>query len=245
MAADVRWLPEGDGERRPPPVVVLLHGGFWRALYTKVLMRGLAAAIVSRGWAVWNVEYRRVGPGGGGGGWPATLEDVSAAFGRLSSVAGVDTGRVAVCGHSAGGQLALWAARQPGVTVHAAVSLAGVLDLEDAAARGLGGGAVQSFLGGSPHEVPERYAQASPAARLPLGVPHLVVHGSRDVVVPPAMSERYCEAAAAAGDDVRYQALPGVGHKEVTLGAGPAFLAPGGAVPRRGLLLTPGVTARP
>jgi dipeptidyl aminopeptidase/acylaminoacyl peptidase len=150
---------------------------------------------------------------------------VSAAIERLSSIARVDPERVAVCGHSAGGQLALWAAGERGLKVRAAVSLAGVLDLEDAAARGLGGGAVQSFLGGTPEEVPERYAQASPAARLPLGVPHLVVHGSRDTTVPPEMSERYCESAVAAGDTVRYLQLRGMGHKEVATGRGPAFSA--------------------
>ena len=224
------WLPPSAwlgtrGGRRSLPVVVLVHGGFWRSVYTKVLMRGLAAAVVSRGWAAWNVEYRRVGPGGGGGGWPATLDDMSAAMARLSSVPGVDTARVATCGHSAGGQLALWAAAQPGVTVRAAVSLAGVLDLEDAATQDMGGGAVQGFLGGTPDEVPERYAQASPLARLPLGVRQLVVHGSADTTVPPAMSARYHEAAVAAGDDVRHVELAGVGHHEVTNRRGDAFRA--------------------
>ena len=221
------WLPEDvDG---PLPVVVLLHGGFWRGVYTKVLMRGLAAAVVARGWAAWNVEYRRVGPMGGGGGWPATLEDVSAALGRLSTVDGVDQGRVVTCGHSAGGQLALWAAAQgvgvAGVRVSAAVSLAGVVDLEEGAALGLGGGAVEGFLGGTPAQVPERYRAASPAALVPLGVPQLLVHGSADSVVPPQLSQRYQVEASAQGDVVDYVALPGVGHREVITGKGPAWAA--------------------
>jgi acetyl esterase/lipase len=209
--------------------VVLLHGGFWRGIYTKVLMRGLAAAVVARGWAAWNVEYRRVGPMGGGGGWPATLEDVAAALGRLSTVDGVDRGRVVTCGHSAGGQLALWAAAQgvgvAGVRVSAAISLAGVVDLEEGAALGLGGGAVEGFLGGTPAQVPERYRAASPAALVPLGVPQLLVHGSADTVVPPQLSQRYQVEASAQGDVVDYVALPGAGHREVITGKGPAWTA--------------------
>jgi pimeloyl-ACP methyl ester carboxylesterase len=180
------------------------------------------------------VEYRRVGPGGGGGGWPDTLSDVGAAVDRLAVLERVDLGTVVTCGHSAGGQLALWAAarRAPEVAVRAAVSLAGVVDLEAAATLGLGGGAAAGFLGGSPQDVPERYREASPAACLLLGVPQLLVHGAADDVVPPSMSERYQAQARAAGDDVAYVALEGVGHLEVIDGRGPAweavvdFLAP-------------------
>ena len=147
------WRPPrragaGGAEPGPVPVVVLLHGGFWRGRYTKFLMRRLAAAATAQGWAAWNVEYRRVGPGGGGGGWPDTLSDVGAAIDRLAEVDGVDLDKVVTCGHSAGGQLALWAAarRAPAVGVRAAVSLAGVVDLEAAADLGLGGDAVAAFL---------------------------------------------------------------------------------------------------
>lgn len=205
--------------------MALIHGGFWRARYTKALMRALAAAVVGQGWAAWNVEYRRVGPGGGGGGWPTTFDDVAAAVRRLSSMGGIDAGRVATCGHSAGGQLALWVAGEPEVELCAAVSLAGVLDMHAAARSRVGARAVQALLGGAPDEVPERYLRASPLARLPLGVPQLVVHGTGDTVVPPDMSERYVAAAAVAGDDVRGVALPGVGHRGVIARRGPACRA--------------------
>ena len=71
--ADLR-LPTGTG---PFPVVVLVHGGFWRRMYGRRLMVGLARDVIQHGWAAWNIEYRRVGQQGGG--WPGTLEDVAAA----------------------------------------------------------------------------------------------------------------------------------------------------------------------
>jgi acetyl esterase/lipase len=103
------WLPSKT--TGVVPLVVLIHGGFWRAQYTKTLMNRLARAVARRGWAAWNIEYRRVGALGGGGGWPATFQDVADAIDHVArrsppSIAG----RVVTCGHSAGGTLALWAA---------------------------------------------------------------------------------------------------------------------------------------
>lgn len=104
-------LPPGRG---PHPVVVAIHGGSWSAGYGKIVMRGLAGPLVRAGHAVWNVEYRRMG-GGQGGGWPATFLDVAAAVDHLAAIpAPVDLGRVTLLGHSAGGQLALWAASRAG-----------------------------------------------------------------------------------------------------------------------------------
>lgn len=220
------WHPEGGGE--PPfPTVVLIHGGYWRSPYTKRLMHRLARAVTREGWAAWNIEYRRLGPLGGGGGWPATLEDVSAAVDHLRVVPRVDHSRVVTCGHSAGGQLALWAAArhrlpagapgcEPGLALRGAVSLAGVVDLAEAARAGLGDGAVQELLGGEPGEVADRVAVASPVRLLPFGVPQVLVHGQADTVVPAAMSEAYVAAAVAAGDDARYVGMPGVGHMGVS-----------------------------
>jgi len=208
------------------PVVVLIHGGYWRAQYTKRLMAGLAASVTARGWVAWNIEYRRVGPLGAGGGWPATASDVAAAIDHLAQVKGVDLDRVAVCGHSAGGQLALWAAGPrsfgngpppppPAVTVCAVVSLAGLVDLEEAAGAGLGNGAVPRFLGGGPDQVPDRYRAGSPAALLPLGVPQLVVHGLLDMTVPASMSEQYARCARQSGDAATYLPFPTLHHLDM------------------------------
>jgi acetyl esterase/lipase len=209
------FLPDGDG---PFPVAVLLHGGFWKAQYGRKLMHPLCAAVVALGWAAWNVEYRRLGALSGGG-YPQTLDDVSAAVDHLAETpahaAGVlDTSHVTAIGHSAGGQLAAWLATRaaPRVAVTRVVSQAGVVDLRMASRLRLSDGVVHRFLGGAPDEVPERYAAASPAERLPLGVPLLLTHGDRDDIVPPEMSEQFAQAARAAGDDVDLVVAAGEEH---------------------------------
>jgi acetyl esterase/lipase len=199
-------LPGGPG---PYPVVVLIHGGCWRRRYDRRLMDPLAVDLAGRGFAAWNCEYRRVGAGGG---WPETGADVAAAIDALAGLdAPLDLRRVAAVGHSAGGHLALWAAGRDDarVPLTAVVGQAAVSDLDVAAAQGVCGGMVERLLGGAPGEVPGRYAAASPARRLPLGVPALLVHGDRDDTVPAAMSRDF---AAAAGCDLAE--LAGHGHYE-------------------------------
>lgn len=208
----------------PAPVVVLVHGGFWRAPYRRDLMSGLAHDLAGRGWAAFNIDYCRVGDAGGG--WPGTLADVAAAVDHLAGLAGpaeLDLARVLAVGHSAGGQLALWLAGRPGlpasapgaapaVRVSAAVSQAGVCDLVSGA--DLGRGAARELLGGAPEQLPERYLLASPQARLPLGVPGLLVHGDADDRVPVTQSRGYAAAAAEHGERVELVELAGVGHFE-------------------------------
>ena len=173
------------------PAVALLHGGFWRSRYDKTLMEPLAADLTGRGFEAWNVEYRRVGSGGG---VPETLEDVEAAL----ELAGPD---VVAVGHSAGGHLALWAAGTG--RVRAAVALAGVADLRAADAAGLSRGAAREFAG-------ERLDEADPMQRLPLDVPVLLVHGDRDEAVPVEQSRAFARASGA-----ELIELAGVGHFEV------------------------------
>jgi acetyl esterase/lipase len=204
---------------------VVLHGGFWRARYGRRLMHALCADLAGRGWAVWNLEYRRLGRASGGG-YPQTLEDVAAGIDHLGALADggvasaghghphLDLTRVVAIGHSAGGHLAAWAAtrERPAVPVTGVVAQAGVLDLRAAWEWRLSDGVAAQFLGGAPDEVPERCAHASPAERLPLGVPTLLTHGGRDAVVPPEMSERFAAAARRAGDDVQMASEPEEEH---------------------------------
>ncbi len=218
------WRPDTIDGRAP--VVVLIHGGFWKAPYTKRLMNRLAASIVANGWVAYNVEYRRVGRLGGGGGWPATFEDVSAAIDRLADIDDIDPDQIVTCGHSAGGALALWAGARwklpagvpghaPRIRVRAAVSLAGVVDLDRAATLGLGKGAVAALLGGDHDEHPDRYRYASPAALLPLDIPQVLVHGLDDTTVAASMSADYVRSASASGDDAVYVPLAGLRHVEM------------------------------
>ena len=160
-------------------VAVLIHGGFWRARYGLDLQREIAADLVARGWTVWNVEYRRLGDGGG---WPATYDDVRAAVAALP----VPAERVVAIGHSAGGHLAVRAAA--GMPLSAVVSQAGALDLYELYRRGTSDHVVRQFLGGSPDEVPERYEAATPR---PPGVPLLLVHGALDEDVPVEISRAF------------------------------------------------------
>jgi acetyl esterase/lipase len=193
--------PAGEG---PHPLVLVLHGGFWRAPYTRRLMGAVSVALTAAGWATANVEYRRLGPGT----YRAMLDDVLAARNRLEQVPGL--GPTVALGHSAGGHLALWLGAVGGAS--GVVGLGAVCDLEDAAAEQLGRQAVQELLGGRPSEVPGAYEEADPARRLPLGVPQVLVHGALDDDVPIDHVRRY---ATHAGVECRLVELGGVGHFEL------------------------------
>ena len=195
----------------------MIHGGFWRSRYGRKLMRPVARDLAQRGWAAWNIEYRRLGRLSGGG-WPCTFEDVAAAVDLLAELPSLDLKRVVAIGHSAGGHLATWVATRPSldaeprVRVTGVVSQAGVVDLAHAWELRLSQGVVGQFLGGTPDELPDRYAMASPVELLPAGVPVLLVHGGRDEIVPPVISERYLAAARAAGDECALVLLPEEDH---------------------------------
>jgi acetyl esterase/lipase len=200
-------LPQGE----PRGLVVVIHGGFWKAEYDLSLGRPLATSVVERGWAAWNIEYRRVGPpdSGGGGGYPSTLDDVAAAIDRLADPGlDLDLSRVVTLGHSAGGHLAVWAAGrpEPGVRVTAAIAQAGVLDLVGASGLGLGDGAVEALLG---HPATAADAAADPLQQVPLAVPVFCVHGAADTIVPPVQSETYVAAAVGGGAEAELVEVDG------------------------------------
>ena len=199
------FLPSGTGLH---PVAIVVHGGYWRAKHDRSLMEGLCIDLAAHGLAAWNLEYRRVGAGGG---WPDTLLDVAAGVDLLAEVdAPLDTSRVVAVGHSAGGQLALWAAARPTlpadapgsdpkVAIRAVVSQAGVLDLTLAAGLMPSATPTRALLG-DPAEHFERYVLASPRERLPLGIPQLVLHGEQDDSVSMRIATSYAAAARDAGD---------------------------------------------
>jgi acetyl esterase/lipase len=223
------YLPGESAAHGPLPVAILIHGGYWRNRYGLELLDGLAVSLTQRGVAAWNIEYRRVGDPGGG--WPGTFLDVARAAEELKTLASahnLDLSRVVAIGHSAGGHLAFWLAARPRVPVGSAIapnaeplalagaiSLAGVVDLHLAYQLHLSNDAVVELLGGTPDVAPERYAAASPAALLPLGVRQVVIHGDSDVNVPIEVSQSYVAAARAAGDRVTYLEPEGVDHWDV------------------------------
>jgi acetyl esterase/lipase len=198
------WLPAEPGAR---PTVVLVHGGYWRDAYDLTLEDRVAHDLATRGYVVWNIDYRPSSAG-----WPATLEDAAAAYDHLATSDCVDQERISVVGHSAGGQLALWLAGRdllphgaPGAGRRAprpaaVVAQAPVAALAEGARARLGGGgdAVQALLGGEPDEVPERYALADPLALLPLSARTTCVHASDDDLVPLWQSETFVAAAGSA-----------------------------------------------
>ena len=206
QAADLH-VPRGEG---PFPVAVVLHGGYWQAKYGKIVCRPLCLDLVRRGWAAWNVEYRRLGRGQGGG-WPMTFDDVAAAIDHLETLADprLDLGDVHAVGHSAGGQLALWAGARPDprVALRSVVALTAVTNLESA------GASARALLGGSPAEVPERFALADPLARAPLAIPVLLVHPADDATVPARRSRGCAAGARARGGDVELVEPAAGGHR--------------------------------
>ncbi|HUN31860.1 MAG TPA: alpha/beta hydrolase [Trebonia sp.] len=203
------WLPAGDV--RQPGTVVIVHGGFWQARYDLSLGRPLAADLAARGYAAWNLEYRRALAGGG---WPGTFADIAAGIDLLATLP-ADTSRVVVVGHSAGGHLGTWAAGRaklpagapghpgegPFVAVTGVVSQAGVLSLADCARDPVGALPTRDLMGGLPEDRPGEYRLADPLAAVPVPATVLCLHSRADDRVPFAFSEQYVAAARAAGGD--------------------------------------------
>lgn len=181
----------------PIGTVVSIHGGYWRATYALDLHDSIANHLVERGWTVLNIEYRRVEPDG-----PNIWAEMSSDVRDACALAQNEPGPTVALGHSAGGQLALWAAAQPDIAIDAVVALAPVSDLFLADGLELSDHATTGLFGASAAERPDLYASASPLYLLPLGIPQLVVHGRVDDDVPYDMAPSYLEAAELSGDDV-------------------------------------------
>lgn len=232
-------MPAASG---PHPVALVIHGGCWRAYWQLDLMDSLCVDLAARGIAAWNIEYRRLGQGGG---WPMSLIDVGAAtdlLDLLSSRYPLDLSRVVAVGHSAGGHLALWAAARhrllrgapgsdPVVRLSSVLALAGISDLRLGFQQGTCDHAVYELLGGSPEDVAERYAHASPAELLPLGVPQVLVHGSADEDVDPSITDLYADRARTSGDQINEIRLDGFDHFDLINPKSPIWQAALEAVP--------------
>ncbi len=234
-------IPKGKG---PFPVIEIVHGGCWRSEYDLGYTRAMAAAFVTEGYAVWSIEYRRVGNPGGG--YPGTFLDVASATDKLRELARhypLDTRRLVVVGHSAGGQLAVWLAtrskmakdsplstRKP-MHIGGVVSLEGVMDLRAfAAGPGSCNTSVARMMGGTPAEHAERYAQLSPIELLPIGVPVRLLNGFADHIVAREQASSFAAKAHAAGDDVSFTLLEREGHFDVMSPLAPAWTQVLGAV---------------
>jgi len=205
-------LPSGKG---PHAVLLNIHGGFWRAKYGLAHAGHLCDALRDAGVATFNVEYRRVGNDGGG--WPGTFADIRSAYGYVrqeDSKFHLDLKRLAVMGHSAGGQLALCLAAHES-SLEQAISLAGVVDLKKAFALHLSNDAVVEFLSGKPSDVPEHYREADPMELSITRARQWLLHGAEDDTVPPAFSRDYADQKKSRGERVDLVEIAHAGHYDL------------------------------
>lgn len=225
------WLPKGLAPGAKAPMVILVHGGCWRSGFGLELMDLVAADLRDHGFAVWNIEYRRLGEDGGG--YPGTFQDAAAAADKLREVARtrpLDQKRVAAVGHSAGGHLAAWLALRPALPttsplrtadplpVNGFVSLAGILDLADYRDNGPSAcgvpATVDQLVDAANRPAPARWADTSPDAMVLLGPSQALLSGEKDPIVPPAFADRYGETYDGAAVPTRIT-YPGAGHFEL------------------------------
>jgi acetyl esterase/lipase len=218
-------LPRAPGRRAgfAHPVLLNIHGGFWRAKYDLAHAGHLCEALRASGVATFNLEFRRVGNPGGG--WPGTFEDIRSAYRFIrqnQSRFHLDIDRLVVMGHSAGGQLALCLAAHE-ISIRHAISLAGVVDLKKAYQLHLSNDAVAEFLDGKPDAVPDHYREADP---MELAIPRArqwLLHGSEDDTVPPEFSRDYVTSKKKADESVQLLEIPHAGHFELIDPASKAF----------------------
>jgi acetyl esterase/lipase len=227
---DLRLPPPGlSRQAAGAPLIVLVHGGFWRPAYDRRHLGPMASALAAAGYVVAVPEYRRAGMAEEG--WTGPFNDIAAALDRVGGIArahGADTRRITWAGHSAGGHLVLWAAARPGLPTGSpwraswglcpamhVVSLAGCSSLRLCAEWNLGAGAVRLLMGGGPDDVPERYAVADPAALPAPPVPVTLVHGIDDDTVPSRMSQAFTRG--------RLVEIPRAGHYDLIDPQSPAW----------------------
>lgn len=202
--------------KKPIAVICLFHGGFWQMPHDREQLTPLAVNFAKKGFAVWNVEYRRIGAGGGG--WRGTFDDATASINHLVRLKEkydlLDISKTIIIGHSAGGHLAIWRSKQVETKPYAVVGLAPITDLEKTFGTKTGKKAVSALLNGSPDEHPKRYALHSPIKMLPIGVRQLIIHGDRDEYVPVEWARNFVACSRNAGDTIDYIEVDNGGHMD-------------------------------
>ncbi len=207
----------------PLPVVVMVHGGCWFSPYTLELQSDLSEALARRGYAVWNIEFRRLGNGGD---WPVIFLDVAEAADFLLGIGdqyNLDLERVSAIGHSSGGHLALWLAARPRVRsdsviyspnpipIRGVVGLGPITDLQSSiCANSVPRLIAQNTLSSAALSI--RLAATSPRSMLPMGVATILVSGSNDSIAPPDITQDYVDAAIKSGDLSEHLILEGADH---------------------------------
>lgn len=233
------WLPatsegsvlqQGDSAPALFPTVIFIHGGCWLSDYDIAHTQAFSKALSEQGYAVWSIEYRRVGDSGGG--WPGTFQDVANGVDYVHGLARrypLDLSRAAIVGHSSGGHLALWAASRRGfstdsifyaenpLAIKVVVSLAGIADIVTFAEQGGSCGRVlQTLFSGSPTEVPQRYQLGTPLDISALGVQLVMLQGEADTIVPDSQARSYLKSLSlpvkAQGSDPVLQRIQDAGH---------------------------------
>jgi acetyl esterase/lipase len=223
------WLPDGDG---PHQTVILVHGGCWLGIYPGVTLTHPAAeALSSEGYAVWNVEYRRLGQEGGG--YPGTFLDVANAADYLRDISddyNLDLSSIIAVGHSAGGHLVSWLAARENISdeselyvdnplpISKVVSLAGINDLEEYARFGsspCGDQTVEQLVSLDDRGL-TAYSDTSPANLIPYSAKHYEVVAAFDRPVPPFLGRGYWSAVVDAGGDAELILQSEAGHYEMT-----------------------------
>jgi acetyl esterase/lipase len=215
-------IPEGKG---PHPTLLVIHGGSWKSAYYFKQTEYICEDFTKIGIATCNIEYSRVGHVNGG--WPGTFKDLVCAVNTINELANewnLDTENIVLLGHSSGAHLAFWLAAvnklsspelkdtKISMKFSAVVSLTGVLDLEDAWNNNILRKEIANLLNGTSNELPELYKVTSPAELFPLDCKQVLMHGTRDRLLPYYLSENYYNKAKSFSEDVSLFPIVGCAH---------------------------------
>lgn len=222
------WMPDNEP---PHTTVIMIHGGCWLSIYPGTELMSLIAEDLSKnGFAVWNIEYRRLGHEGGG--YPGTFLDAAHGADYIREIAkkySLPLDRIIATGHSAGGHLAGWLASRKNISnksplyseypveIHGVISLAGINNLESYANYGSApcGNRTVEKLVSLDLRGDGAYADTSPAEMLPLGIPFIEVNAAFDSPVPPFFGYQFIQTAKQAGDAARHVLFEHSGHFEM------------------------------